>query len=35
MMQVLDSIPSNSKLILDCSKSKSITHDVVELIKNY
>lgn len=35
MMKVLDSIPSNSKLIIDCSRSKSIAHDVVELIKDY
>jgi len=35
MMKVLDGIPTNSKLIIDCSKSKSIAHDVVELIKDY
>ncbi len=35
MMEVLESIPPNSKLIIDCSKSKSIAHDVVELIKDY
>lgn len=35
MMKVLDAIPPNSKLIIDCSKSKSIAHDVVELIKDY
>ncbi len=35
MMKVLDKIPSNSKLIIDCSKSKSIAYDVVELIKDF
>lgn len=35
VLQVLDSIPENSKVIIDCSKSKSIAYDVVELIKDY
>ncbi len=35
VIKVLDEIPSNSKVIIDCSKSKSIAHDVVELIKDY
>lgn len=35
VMRVLDNIPANSKVIIDCSKSKSIAHDVIELIKNY
>jgi len=35
VIQALDSIPANSKVIIDCSKSVSISYDVVELIKNY
>jgi SulP family sulfate permease len=35
VMSVLDAIPANSKVIIDCSKSKSIAYDVIELIKNY
>ena len=35
VMRVLDEIPVNSKVIIDCSKSKSIAHDVIELIKDY
>jgi SulP family sulfate permease len=35
VMQVLDSIPANSKVILDCSRSKSIAYDVLDLISNY
>lgn len=31
----LDTIPANSKVIIDCSSSKSIAYDVVELIKEY
>ena len=31
----LDTIPENSKVIIDCSSSKSIAYDVVELIKEY
>jgi SulP family sulfate permease len=34
-MTVLDAIPANSKVIIDCSKSKSIAYDVIELIKDY
>jgi len=32
---MLDTIPDNSKVIIDCSKSKSIAYDIVELIKDY
>ncbi len=32
---ILDTIPANSKVVIDCSKSKSIDYDVVELIKDY
>jgi MFS superfamily sulfate permease-like transporter len=35
IVQALDSIPANSKVIIDCSHSKSIAHDVAEIIKNY
>ena len=35
VMTVLDAIPANSKIIIDCSKSKSIAYDVIELIKDY
>ena len=35
VVRALDGIPANSKVIIDCSKSKSIAYDVVELIKNY
>ncbi|MGB4845885.1 MAG: SulP family inorganic anion transporter [Ferruginibacter sp.] len=35
VIKALDSIPVNSKVIIDCTKSKSIAHDVVELIHDY
>ncbi len=35
VLKVLDEIPPNSKVIIDCSKSKSIAYDVIELIKDY
>lgn len=35
VVKELDSIPANSKVIIDCSKSISIAYDVVELIKDY
>lgn len=35
VLKALDAIPVNSKVIIDCTKSKSIAHDVVELIQNY
>jgi MFS superfamily sulfate permease-like transporter len=35
VLRALDAIPHNSKVIIDCSKSKSIAYDVVELIQNY
>lgn len=35
VVTALESIPANSKVIIDCSKSKSIAFDVVELIKDY
>lgn len=35
VIKALDSIPADSKVIIDCSNSKSIDYDVLELIKNY
>jgi hypothetical protein len=35
VMTALDQIPANSKVVIDCSYSKSIAHDVVELIQEY
>jgi MFS superfamily sulfate permease-like transporter len=35
VLNVLDNIPANSKVIIDCSKSKTIAYDVIELIKDY
>lgn len=35
VMEALNAIPANSKVVIDCSQSKSIAYDVLELIKNY
>lgn len=35
VIRELEAIPNNSKVIIDCTNSKSIDYDVVELIKNY
>ena len=35
VLKVLDSISENSRVILDFSNSKSVAHDVVELVKDY
>jgi MFS superfamily sulfate permease-like transporter len=35
VLSALDKIPKNSKVIIDCSNSKSIAFDVVELIQEY
>ncbi len=35
VIKELDEIPPNSKVIIDCSKSKAIAHDILELIKDY
>ena len=35
VVKALNSIPVNSKVIIDCTNSKSIAYDVVELIKEY
>ncbi len=35
VIKELEEIPENSKVIIDCTKSKSIAHDVIEIITNY
>ncbi len=35
ILHALDAIPENSKVIIDYTKSKSISYDVIELINNY
>lgn len=35
IIQALESIPPRSKVIIDCSNSKSIAYDVVEYIRDY
>ncbi|MGH1467720.1 MAG: SulP family inorganic anion transporter [Bdellovibrionales bacterium] len=35
IIKALGGIPENSKVVVDCSKSKSIAYDVVELIQDY
>ncbi len=35
IIQALDAVPANSKVIIDCAKSKAIAYDIVELIQNY
>lgn len=35
VMTALEAIPANSKVVIDFSQSKSVAHDVLELIKNY
>jgi MFS superfamily sulfate permease-like transporter len=35
VVKELDSIPPNSKVIIDCSKSVSISYDIIELIKDF
>lgn len=35
IIQVLEAIPKDSKVIIDCSRSKSIAYDVVEYIQDY
>lgn len=35
VIKELEEIPQNSKVIIDCTKSKSIAHDVVEIIRDY
>ena len=35
VIKELEEIPANSKVIIDCTKSKSIAYDVVEIITNF
>ena len=35
VLKALDAIPNNSKVIIDCKKSKSIAYDVIEIIQDY
>ncbi len=35
LIKELEEIPANSKVVIDCTKSKSIAYDVVELIRDY
>jgi len=35
VLNALDAIPENSKVVIDCTHSKSIAYDVVEIIQNY
>ncbi|MGZ8947469.1 MAG: SulP family inorganic anion transporter [Methylococcaceae bacterium] len=35
ILNALNNIPQNAKVIIDCSKSKSLAYDVVEIIENY
>ena len=35
IIQALDAIPANSTVIIDCTNSKAIAYDVVEIIRDY
>jgi hypothetical protein len=35
VLKQLEEIPANSKVIIDCSRSKAIAHDVLEVIKDF
>lgn len=35
VLKALDEIPGNTKVVIDCTRSKSIAHDVLELIKDF
>lgn len=35
LLNTLDSIPSSSKVIIDCTNSKSIAYDVIEIINDF
>ncbi|NOQ63342.1 MAG: SulP family inorganic anion transporter [Methyloprofundus sp.] len=35
ILNTLNEIPNNTKVIIDCTYSKSIAYDVIEIIKNY
>jgi SulP family sulfate permease len=35
IIEALESIPSNAKVIIDCSKSKAISYDVAEYLRDF
>ena len=35
VLTALDTIPENSKVIIDCTHTKSMAYDVVEILQNY
>jgi MFS superfamily sulfate permease-like transporter len=35
LLNTLDTIPGNSKVIIDCTNSKSIAYDVIEIIRDF
>ena len=35
LLNTLDKIPLNSKVIIDCTNSKSVAYDVIEIINDY
>ena len=35
ILQVLKDLPENTKLVIDCTKSKSIHYDVIEIIRDF
>lgn len=35
VIRALQAIPNNSKVIIDCSKTKALAYDVIEIIKDY
>ena len=35
ILNALNNIPKNAKVIIDCSNTKSLAYDVIEIIKNY
>ncbi len=35
VIKTLDALPMNSKVIIDCTNSKSIAYDVIEIIQNF
>ena len=35
ILQMLQRVPKNSKLIIDCTKSKSVHYDVVEIVRDF
>ncbi|MDP3088639.1 MAG: SulP family inorganic anion transporter [Methylotenera sp.] len=35
IIDALEAIPANSKVIIDCSKSRSISYDIVEYLRDY